>query len=149
MDTILILDFVSQVPQLIARRLRAMQYHAEIVPFSVDISQIDRPEIKGIILSGGPSSVYAKNGALPNPGIFKLGKPILGICYGIQVLSHMLGGKVKSGTKREYGRAVISSHSNLFAGIPKKQIVWMSHFDIVSKIPKGLQTFATTKTSPH
>src|SRR3989344_3680845 len=107
MDTILILDFGSQVTQLIARRLRAMQYHAEIVPYSVDISQINKPEIRGIIFSGGPSSVYAKNGALPDPRIFELGKPILGICYGIQAMAHMLGGTVRNGKKREYGATKI------------------------------------------
>src|SRR3989344_7645425 len=101
MDTIIILDFGSQVTQLIARRLRAMQYHAEIMPYNTPIEVLDTSMVKGIILSGGPSSVYAKNGALPDPRIFTLGKPILGIWYGIQVLAHMLGGKVKHGTKRE------------------------------------------------
>src|SRR3990167_5679431 len=114
MDTILILDFGSQVTQLIARRLRAMKYHAHIVPFEASAkkgSMIDDPSVKGIILSGGPSSVYAKDGALPDPGIFELGKPVLGICYGIQVLSHMLGGTVKNGTKREYGQAKLKIKS--------------------------------------
>src|SRR3989344_4439631 len=112
MDTIVILDFGSQVTQLIARRLRAMRFHAEIVPYSVSLDRVNRPEIQGIIFSGGPSSVYAKDGALPDPGIFELGKPILGICYGIQVLAHMLGGRVKKGVKREYGRTTIKRVSD-------------------------------------
>ena len=153
MDTIVILDFGSQVTQLIARRLRAMKYHAEIVPYFAKASQgkpFSDPSIKGIILSGGPSSVYAKNGALPDPGIFELGKPILGICYGIQVLAHMLGGRVKKGVKREYGRTTIKRVSDtLFAGTSKKQIVWMSHFDIVTRLPKGFKTIGYSSTSPH
>src|SRR3989344_4408494 len=149
MDTILILDFGSQVTQLIARRLRAMEYHAEIVPYDQAMDYLS-PDIKGIILSGGPSSVYAKDGALPDPRLFELGKPILGICYGIQVLSHMMGGKVQNGTRREYGAAVFThTGSVLFSGTPKKQTVWMSHFDIVSKAPKGFATLGTSDTSPH
>src|SRR3989344_4389217 len=109
MDNIIILDFGSQVTQLIARRLRAMQYHAEIVPYDTPIEVFHTSMVRGVILSGGPSSVYAKNGALPDPRIFELGKPILGICYGIQVLAHMMGGKVESGTKREYGATQITN----------------------------------------
>ena len=156
MDTILILDFGSQVTQLIARRLRAMKYHSEIVPFSVSIDRIDRPEIKGIILSGGPSSVFAKNAALPDPRIYVLGKPILGICYGIQVLAHMLGGKVARGTKREYGKTEIKMADGkvqethrIFAGTPSRQNVWMSHFDIVSELPEGFATIGSSDTSPY
>ena len=165
MDTILILDFGSQVTQLIARRLRALHYHAEIVPFNraMDYLSPNPPltvregrrgavVIKGIILSGGPSSVYAKNGALPDSKIFELGKPILGICYGIQVLSHMLGGTVKSGTKREYGRALLRqgfAGQTILSRVPRESIVWMSHFDVVTKLPKGFKTLAITSTSPH
>ena len=152
MDTILILDFGSQVTQLIARRIRGFGVHAEIVPYSVSIDQIDKPEIKGIILSGGPASVFGKNAALPNKRIFDLDKPILGICYGIQVLAHMLGGEVKSGTKREYGSARITNNERrktFFSRTPTTQTVWMSHFDIVSKIPKNFITIATSSTSPH
>lgn len=150
MDTILILDFGSQVTQLIARRLRAMRYHAEIVPFSVDISQVNKPEIKGIIFSGGPSSVYAKNGALPDPKIFELGIPILGICYGIQVLAHMMGGRVKRGSQREYGSAKIkTSNASIFKNTPREQTVWMSHFDVVSKLPPGFQGIASSQNSPY
>ncbi|MEK7615806.1 MAG: glutamine-hydrolyzing GMP synthase [Patescibacteria group bacterium] len=150
MDTILILDFGSQVTQLIARRLRAMQYHAEILPYNTPIEVFHTSNVKGIIFSGGPSSVYAKNGALPDPRIFELGKPILGICYGIQVLAHMLGGKVKSGTRREYGRTQISNFQfSIFNKTPKSQTVWMSHFDVVTKLPKGFKTIASSSTSPH
>ncbi|MEK7583287.1 MAG: glutamine-hydrolyzing GMP synthase [Patescibacteria group bacterium] len=149
MDTIVILDFGSQVTQLIARRLRAMRYHAEIVAYNVPLSRLQNPNIRGFILSGGPSSVYAKDGALPDPGIFSLGKPVLGICYGIQVLSHMLGGTVKSGTEREYGKTKIKVSDAFFAGTPKEQIVWMSHFDIVTKLPKGFKTIGHSSTSPH
>lgn len=164
MDTILILDFGSQVTQLIARRLRAMRYHAEIVPFDSAMDYLSpNPltvrggrrgaiEIKGIILSGGPSSVYAKDGALPDSRIFELGKPILGICYGIQVLAHMLGGRVEKGTKREYGRAKLkikSQKSKLFSKTPKEQTVWMSHFDIVAKLPAGFQVMASSQSSPY
>ena len=126
-----------------------MKYHAEIVAFNVPLSRLQNPNIRGFILSGGPSSVYAKDGALPDPGIFKLGKPILGICYGIQVLAHLLGGQVKNGTKREYGKTKIRTSSSFFKDTPKEQIVWMSHFDIVTKLPKGFKTIGYSSTSPH
>ena len=149
MDTILILDFGSQVTQLIARRLRAMRYHAEIVPFNASIELLDSSIVKGIIFSGGPSSVYAKDGALPDPRVFELGKPILGICYGIQAMAHMLGGTVRNGKKREYGATKIRVSDTLFAGTPREQVVWMSHFDIVSKLPSGFKTIGFSSTSPH
>ena len=151
MDTILILDFGSQVTQLIARRIRSFNVHAEIAPYNVGIDRIDKPEIKGVILSGGPASVFGENAALPDKQIFELGKPILGICYGIQVLAHMLGGAVARGVKREYGATSIkrkAKSEKLFGETPKEQTVWMSHFDIVSKPPVGFSSLAASVISP-
>src|SRR3989344_8610446 len=148
MDTIIILDFGSQVTQLIARRLRAMQYHAEIVPYDTPIEVLDTSMVKGIILSGGPSSVYAKNAPHADGRIFDLGRPILGICYGLQEIVYQFGGSVARGEKREYGYAKIKTSGKLFAGSPKIQTVWMSHGDTVKKIPKDFKIIATSQNSP-
>src|SRR3990172_6325843 len=104
-EFILILDFGSQYTQLIARRVRDLGVYSEIRPFSVDEKEIEALSPKGIILSGGPSSVYEKNAPLPSTSIFSLGVPILGICYGLQIIAYMNGGQVQSATHREYGRA--------------------------------------------
>ena len=150
-DKILVLDFGSQYTQLIARRVRENQVYSEIFPFNVSIERIRHFDPKGIILSGGPSSVYDKDAPLPDNAIFDLGVPVLGICYGMQLMAHMLkGGKVGRALKREYGRAeiVVDDTSDLFKGLPIKSIVWMSHGDRIEKAPSGFVSIAHTDNSP-
>src|SRR5690349_13411953 len=128
---IVILDFGSQYTQLIARRVRESNVYCEIHPFSAKWDDIKKQNPSGIILSGGPSSVYEKGAPKPQKQILDSGLPILGICYGLQVMVHHLGGKVHPAQKREYGPAVVEvTHQNtLFDGLPKTVDVWMSHGD--------------------
>ena len=150
LDTIVILDFGSQVTQLIARRLRSVNIHAIIVPFTVPLAELKKPEVRGIILSGGPASVYAKGAPQVDKKIFELGKPVLGICYGFQLMAHHLGGAVKREEKREYGEArlKIKDPTELFKGTPKEQTVWMSHGDSVVKLPKNFSVIASSSNTP-
>ncbi len=136
---ILILDFGSQYNQLIARRIRDFGVYAEILPFNASIDQILEKQPKGIILSGGPSSVFADDAALVDKSLYELNIPILGICYGMQLTAHLLGGKVKKGEKGEYGKADFSifEQCSLFDGVPENSSVWMSHFDEVAEVPEG------------
>lgn len=149
-EKILILDFGSQYTQLIARRIRECRVYSEIMPFNVSLERIREFKPKGIVLSGGPSSVYDKGAPLPCPDIFKSGIPILGICYGMQLMAHMLGGKVEKAQYREYGRAklIVDNPSLLFKGIKKVSTVWMSHGDRIDKIPKGFERLAHSENSP-
>jgi GMP synthase (glutamine-hydrolysing) len=149
-EKILVLDFGSQYTQLIARRVRESKVYSEILPYNVTIEKIREFNPRGVILSGGPSSVYDKNAPIPDPGIFDLGVPVLGICYGMQLMANMLGGKVAKARKREYGRAelVIDRKSALFTGIPKKTVVWMSHGDRIEKYPRNFLPVAHTDNSP-
>jgi GMP synthase (glutamine-hydrolysing) len=149
-EVILILDFGSQYTQLIARRIREIGVYSEIKPFDIDIDQIKSLNPKGIVLSGGPSSVYAKDAPLPSADIFDMGVPILGICYGLQVLAFLLGGKVDAASHREYGRAnieILDSH-DLFAGIDNPAQVWMSHGDHLTDLPQNFEIIAKTQNSP-
>ncbi len=143
----LILDFGSQVTQLIARRLRELGYYSEIVPFSVDINEIKTKNPYGIILSGGPNSVYEKTS--PRRDIRELEKlaPLLGICYGMQLIVHDLGGEVEKATSREYGFNMVT-WSEALGKIPLKQKVWMSHGDVVKKVPPGTRVIANTDSHP-
>ena len=136
---IIILDFGSQYNQLIARRIREFGVYTEIIPYNTSIEAIKQQQPKGIILSGGPSSVFGSEAALVEKELFELGIPVLGICYGMQLISHLLGGEVKKGEKGEYGKSelTILSQNSLLAGIPEKSVVWMSHFDEVMTAPKG------------
>lgn len=150
-DKILVLDFGSQYTQLIARRVRESKVYSEIFPFNASIEKIKAFNPKGIILSGGPSSVYDKGAPMPDMDVFKLGIPVLGICYGMQLMSHYLGGRVAKAVKREYGKAelIIDDASDLFRGIGKLQtIVWMSHGDRIEKLPKGFSVIGHTDNSP-
>ncbi|MBA3060735.1 MAG: glutamine-hydrolyzing GMP synthase [Nitrospirae bacterium] len=151
-DKILILDFGSQYTQLIARRVRENSVYSEIFPYNAPFEKILDFKPKGIILSGGPSSVYSKGSPIPDIKIFDLGIPILGICYGMQLMAHLLGGRVAKAAKREYGRAelTIDDDSDLFKGInPRRQaVVWMSHGDRIEKYPKGFISIAHTENSP-
>ncbi len=150
-DKILVLDFGSQYTQLIARRVRESQVYSEILPFNVSIDRIREFNPRGIILSGGPSSVHDKGAPIPDSAIFGLGIPILGICYGMQLMAHMLeGGKVGKAPKREYGKAeiTINDTSDLFKGLPENGIVWMSHGDRIERSPSGFVSIARTDNSP-
>ncbi len=151
LEKILILDFGSQYTQLIARKIREQKVYCEIFPCNTSFKKIKAANPKGIVLSGGPSSVYEKNAPLCPKEIFDLNIPILGICYGMQLMSHLLGGKVASSTKREYGRALLelSKPSPLFSGIKEKIDVWMSHGDRIESLPKGFSSTAITNNSPH
>src|SRR5690554_6431827 len=138
-QSIIILDFGSQYNQLIARRIREFGVYAEIVPYNTSVTEIKKHQPKGIILSGGPSSVFGEEAALIDKEVFNLGVPVLGICYGRQLIAHLLGGEVKKGVKGEYGKSDLTllSVTNLFKGVPEKSTVWMSHFDEVLRAPEG------------
>lgn len=138
-QSIIILDFGSQYNQLIARRIREFGVYAEIVPYNTSVTEIKKHQPKGIILSGGPSSVFGEEAALIDKEVFNLGVPVLGICYGMQLIAHLLGGEVKKGVKGEYGKSDLTllSVTNLFKGVPEKSTVWMSHFDEVLRAPEG------------
>ncbi|MEW6053258.1 MAG: glutamine-hydrolyzing GMP synthase [Nitrospirota bacterium] len=149
-EKILVLDFGSQYTQLIARRVRENRVYSEIFPFNAALEKIKDFNPKGIILSGGPSSVYDSRAPIPDLGIFELGVPILGICYGMQLMAHCLGGKVARARKREYGKAelTIDQRMDIFGGIPKKTVVWMSHGDRIQRVPSRFTPIAHTGNSP-
>jgi len=149
-EKILILDFGSQYTQLIARRIRELKVYSEIRPFSEPLDGIRAFSPSGLILSGGPSSVADPGAPLPDPGIFGLGIPILGICYGMQLMTHMLGGRVAAAPHREYGAAELKllAESDLLSGLGKRLRVWMSHGDRIDAPPKGFSPIAGTPNSP-
>jgi len=149
-DKILILDFGSQVTQLIARRVREAGVYAEIHPYYIDFKKIKDFGAGAIILSGGPASVHEAASPTIDKSIFDLGVPILGICYGQQLLCSLLGGKVEPAHKREFGRASLKVNNNngLFDGIGKTSEVWMSHGDHVTSIPTGFEVVAHTESAP-
>jgi GMP synthase (glutamine-hydrolysing) len=151
-ERILILDFGSQYTQLIARRVREAKVYCEIFPFNAGLDKIKAFQPKGLILSGGPSSVYDAGAPLIDKSHLELGVPVLGICYGMQLQTHVLGGTVAKSQKREYGRAelIIRESKGLFAGFGEggKAIVWMSHGDRIEKMPAGFFSIAHTDNSP-
>ncbi len=141
---IIILDFGSQYNQLIARRVRDLGVYSEVVPFNTPLAEVLEKKPVGIILSGGPSSVNAEDAHLIDPAFFEAGIPVLGICYGMQLTTHLLGGKVKKGEKGEYGKAeleIIKTNA-VFTGVSEKSTVWMSHFDEVEVVPEGFEISA-------
>lgn len=149
---ILILDFGSQYTQLIARRIREEKVYCEIYPGNKPVKSFDElNDLKGIILSGGYDSVYSKNAPWPDPKIWELGVPILGICYGMQLIAEHLGGKVSPSKRREFGLAnvKVSLSSLLLNGLKNTETLWMSHGDKLSKIPKGFKITAKSKNSPY
>jgi GMP synthase (glutamine-hydrolysing) len=148
---VVILDFGSQYTQVIARRVRECQVYSQIVPFDTPAKEIAALHPKGIILSGGPSSVYAKKAPHPDPAIFKLGLPVLGICYGVQLMAHFLGGKVEHSDHREYGHGQLHLNEKcpLFEGLGATMDVWNSHGDKVTKLPKGFRIVAKTENAPY
>ncbi len=150
-DLIVVLDFGAQYSMLIARRVRECNVYCEILPYDTPVSELKKRNVKGVILSGGPSSVYEKGAPHPDAELIKSGIPILGICYGLQLIAHNLGGKVKSEDKREYGKAqlIIDDEVNLFAGLPREIQTWMSHGDSVVELPKGFKSLAHTDNTPN
>ncbi|MBF0505584.1 MAG: glutamine-hydrolyzing GMP synthase [Nitrospirae bacterium] len=149
-DKILVLDFGSQYTQLIARRIRESKVYSEIFPFNAPIDKIKSFRPKGIVLSGGPSSVYDAGSPVPDLEVFRLGIPVLGVCYGMQLMARYLGGDVSKAVKREYGKAefMIDDDSDLLWGMTQKSKVWMSHGDRIELLPEGFSIAGHTDNSP-
>lgn len=150
-EVVAILDFGSQYVQLIARRVREQNVFSQIFPSDTPIDQLKKLNLKGLILSGGPASVYVENAPTCDQKIFELGVPILGICYGMQVACRAMGCHVKPAQKRQYGRTNlrISDHSDLLANLPESTTAWASHGDQLEQISADFQTMATTETCPY
>jgi GMP synthase (glutamine-hydrolysing) len=151
-EQIVILDFGSQYTQVIARRIRECRVYSTILRYDTPAEEIARLNPKGIILSGGPNSVYSPKAPLPDRNVFKLGLPVLGICYGVQVLAQFLGGKVERGQKREYGKGTLTvgdSRCALFEGLPTSLQVWNSHGDKLTRLPKDFVVVGTTENSDY
>jgi GMP synthase (glutamine-hydrolysing) len=149
-QVVLILDFGSQYTQLIARRIREANVYSEIHPHTFALDEIKQLNPVGIILSGGPMSVYDNDSPQINSEIFNLGIPVLGVCYGLQLIAKNFNGKVEPADDREYGKAKISiqNYSSIIDGINNNSIVWMSHGDLITKIPEGFSVDATTENTP-
>lgn len=147
---IVVLDFGSQYTQLIARKLRESGVYTEVVPYHESIEEIKARKPQGIILSGGPASVYAEDAYKPDDGIWNLGLPILGICYGMQLITQHFGGEVVAADHHEYGKArlKIEDESPIFNGVSDNEIVWMSHGDKAERIPEGFKVIGTSENSP-
>ena len=149
MEKILVLDFGGQYNQLIARRVRENNVYSEIRPYTVPVKEIKAAGYSGIILTGGPNSVYGENAALCEKELFELGIPIMGICYGAQLTAHMNGGTVEAGAS-EYGKVKVKvdTASRLFDGIPAKSVCWMSHTDYIKQVPVGFKIVGKTDVCP-
>ena len=150
-ECVLIVDFGSQYSRLIARRVRELKVYCEIVSHDVSWDSVSHMDIKGVILSGGPASVYTSDAPLAPNWLYEKSLPILGICYGMQVLAHQFGGRVAQGSKQEYGPAVVHQNainSPIFNGLPTSIPVWMSHGDQIQNLPPGFSTLAYSDNSP-
>lgn len=149
-QTVVVLDFGSQYTQLIARRLRELSVYSEIVPHTMPAAEIAKRQPMGIILSGGPKSVSDPGAPMVDLGIFEMGVPVMGICYGMQLLTHVLGGTVSRADQREFGHAMVSPQSGcrLFEGLPDTIRVWASHGDFVASAPPGFDVTATSANAP-
>jgi GMP synthase (glutamine-hydrolysing) len=149
-ETIIILDFGSQYTQLIARRIRENKVFCEILLFSQNTETYKHKNLKGVILSGGPASVFDRNAPICDREVFELGVPVLGICYGLQLMGKMFGGELERSKKREYGKAIIKidNHEDLFSEVKDQTTVWMSHGDHLSRLPKGFEVLAHTENIP-
>lgn len=149
-ELIMIVDFGGQYNQLIARRVREAGVYSEVVSWRGALEKIKEKKPHGIIFTGGPNSVYLEGAPTLDKEIFELGIPVLGICYGMQLMAHMLGGKVEKATQQEYGKIKLShkGNSNLFKGVEDGAQCWMSHFDYVSKVPEGFDIVSTTDNCP-
>ncbi|WP_077841919.1 glutamine-hydrolyzing GMP synthase, partial [Clostridium beijerinckii] len=149
-DLVLVVDFGGQYNQLIARRVRECGVYCEIIPYDYTIEKIKAKNPKGIIFTGGPNSVYGEDTPTVEKEVFELGVPVLGICYGDQLMAHLLGGKVATAPVREYGKTNVKldKSSKLFEGIETDGIAWMSHTDYIEEAPKGFKVIATTEVCP-
>ena len=150
-ELVLVVDFGAQYAQLIARRVRECGVYCEIIPYSYTINQIKAKNPKALIFSGGPNSVYAENTPSIDDGVFSLGIPILGLCYGHQLMAKKLGGVVAhAGSAGEYGKTAVSldNETRLFSGIEKNNICWMSHQDYVETVPEGFVVAGHTEECP-
>lgn len=149
-EMIIVLDFGSQFNQLITRRIREFGVYSELHPHTISAEEIKKMNVKGIIFSGGPNSVYDENAFTCDEKIFELGIPIFGICYGMQLLAKHFGGKVEQAKHREYGKAEINVGTNatLFRNLPEQQVVWMSHGDLVTEVPEGFSIDAKSPSCP-
>ena len=148
--TVVVIDYGGQYSQLIARRVRECGVFSELVPHHVPLQEIAARRPRGIILSGGPASVYAPDAPRLERGLLELGVPVLGICYGMQLLVHELGGRVEQAEVGEFGRSdlTVDEHGALLSGTPREQTCWMSHRDTVYEAPPGFTALAHTSTSP-
>ena len=148
-ELVLVMDFGGQYNQLIARRVRDLGVYCEVVPHTYSVEEIQKRAPKGIIFTGGPDSVYLPDSLVCDPQIFNLNIPILGICYGAQLMAHMLGGEVRQAPEREFGKTLTHfEDSVLFQDVPKDNIVWMSHVDYIAKVPAGFTAVAHTNNCP-
>ena len=148
-ELIVVLDFGGQYNQLIARRVRECNVYAEVHPYTIPIDELRAMNPKGIIFTGGPNSVYLETSPSYTKDIFELGIPILGICYGSQLMAHLLGGKVATAPVSEYGHTdvqISEMQSKIFKGVPANIAVWMSHTDYIAQVPDGFKTTAYTKS---
>ncbi|TYP54195.1 glutamine-hydrolyzing GMP synthase [Thermosediminibacter litoriperuensis] len=150
-ENVIVLDFGGQYSQLIARRVREANIYCEILPYNTPLDEILSRKPKAVIFSGGPASVYSENAPVCDKRIFDTGIPILGICYGMQLMCHMLGGRVEPAETPEYGRAelMVDEEDGIFSGLEKNLTVWMSHGDSIITLPEGFRTLARTKNTPH
>ena len=150
-ELILILDFGGQYNQLIARRVRECNVYSEVVPYNISIEKIKEKNPKGIIFTGGPASVYGENSPKCSEEIFNLEIPVLGICYGMQLMTHALGGKVARADKREYGTTIVNidNSSLLFKGFENTNGFLMSHTDYVEILPEGFRNIGSTYSCPN
>jgi GMP synthase (glutamine-hydrolysing) len=152
-ELILVMDFGGQYNQLIARRVRDQHVYAEVIPSTTPLDKVLARKPKGIIFTGGPNSVYKEDSLTYDPAILSSGIPILGICYGSQLMAHLLGGTVKTAPVSEYGHTDLTldahvSSSKLFKGVAKTSTVWMSHTDRIESVPEGFAVTASTANCP-
>jgi len=149
-EMVAILDFGSQYSQLIARRVRELKVYGELLPYNIRSAELAERKPKAIILSGGPASLTAEESPVCEKGIFELGIPVLGICYGMQLMGKLLGGEVVSSSAREYGKVhlFVDQEDSLFRGLDSDLTVWMSHGDCVAELPPGFERIAHTSNSP-
>ena len=147
-ETVIIVDFGGQYNQLIARRVRENNVYSEVVPYQKALAEIKAKQPKGIIFTGGPASVYEEGAPTLDPEVFRLGIPVLGICYGAQLMAYLLGGKVVPPVAREYGRVPITTNGGLMGSIVKQGNSWMSHGDQIETIPEGFVVTATSESCP-
>ena len=149
-EKVIVIDFGGQYNQLVARRVRECNVYCEIYSYRKPLQEILDMEPKGIILTGGPSSVYEENAATCEKRLFEAGIPVLGLCYGAQLMTHVLGGRVERAFAREYGKtdATFDTSSQLFNGIPEKSSVWMSHFDYIAQMAPGFRMTSKTDNCP-